>query len=337
MASPRGVTPRSESDTHMNVALESDAATNPFDGLLTVLPMVGWAASILGILTFVVSAVRTVTAINSYDRRNAAPGIIGGMVLVLIGVGVSMVGGSAGDQKTSDAPEPEPVHEPPAPQGDVGGGELGSGGDVPLAPALLGGVGALIATILAIGAVITLRERIRGRRAQREARAHDWGKAQGVYRSVLDDYAAYLADPYAWLERPILEDVDEPITAAFLEALATTQSLDLDIVPTEQRRIDQFREAAQDLRAAWDKADENARRIGTTIYEERSRKRLRKAAAVLRTALDAAATTEERAAAAATVNRLTDGLVRAPERILSVVTGAIEAARRKELPVGRDQ
>lgn len=277
----------------MNVALESDAATNPFDGLLTVLPMVGWAASILGILTFIVSAFRTVTAIDSYDRRNAAPGIIGGMVLVLIGIGVSMMGGSAGDQKTSDAPAPEPVHEPPvhtpAPQEGVGGGELGSGGDVPLAAALLGGVGALIATILAIGAVIALRERIRGRRAQREARAHDWGKAQGVYRN---DYAAYLADPYAWLERPILEDVDEPVTAAFLEALATAQSLDLDIVPTEQRRIDQFREAAQDLRAAWDKADENARRIGTTIYEERSRKRLRKAAAVLRTALDAAATTE---------------------------------------------
>ncbi|NKW66519.1 hypothetical protein GS937_21770 [Rhodococcus hoagii] len=91
------------------------------------------------------------------------------------------------------------------------------------------------------------------------------------------------------------------------------------------------------LRAAWDKADENARRIGTSIYERSSRNKLRKAAYALRTALDTSATAAERQAATETVKKLTDGLVKAPERVLSAVTAAIDTARRKELPVGLNQ
>ncbi|MBM4575510.1 hypothetical protein GS415_03390 [Rhodococcus hoagii] len=83
--------------------------------------------------------------------------------------------------------------------------------------------------------------------------------------------------------------------------------------------------------------DENARRIGTSIYERSSRNKLRKAAYALRTALDTSATAAERQAATETVKKLTDGLVKAPERVLSAVTAAIDTARRKELPVGLNQ
>ncbi|MBM4532662.1 hypothetical protein GS563_28495 [Rhodococcus hoagii] len=121
--------------------------------------------------------------------------------------------------------------------------------------AAIGAIGFLIVTWFAVS---NLRARRAERREEREARERDWATGQAVYKGVLDDYSAYLLDPFAWLQRPILEDVDEPQTAAFLEALAHTQALDLDIVPADQNRIDQFRTAAHELRAAWDKADENA-------------------------------------------------------------------------------
>ncbi|MBM4586397.1 hypothetical protein GS592_25615 [Rhodococcus hoagii] len=81
----------------------------------------------------------------------------------------------------------------------------------------------------------------------------------------------------------------------------------------------------------------DARRIGTSIYERSQRNKLRKAAYALRTALDTSATAAERQAATETVKKLTDGLVKAPERVLSAVTAAIDTARRKELPVGLNQ
>ncbi|NKS78210.1 hypothetical protein GS539_21055 [Rhodococcus hoagii] len=144
--------------------------------------------------------------------------------------------------------------------------------------AAIGAIGFLVVTWFAVS---NLRARRSERREEREARERDWATGQAVYKGVLDDYSAYLLDPFAWLQRPILEDVDEPLTAAFLEALAHAQALDLDVVPAENR-IDQFRTAAHDVRAAWDKADENARRIGTSIYERSSRNKLRKAAYALR-------------------------------------------------------
>ncbi|NKS02534.1 hypothetical protein GS528_16195 [Rhodococcus hoagii] len=110
-----------------------------------------------------------------------------------------------------------------------------------------------------------------------------------MYKGVLDDYSAYLLDPFAWLQRPILEDVDEPQTAAFLEALAHTQALDLDIVPAT--KTESTSSAPRPTNSGQPgQGRENARRIGTSIYERSSRNKLRKAAYALRTALDTSAT-----------------------------------------------
>lgn len=334
----------------MNLAIESSGTPTDelFNNLSNILSTVAWAGMAFGVIIMVVSAGRLAFAYDSYARSSAYRGIIGGVGAV-IGFGLAALLGAAGS--ASDAPseaeaeaeaEAEPSPAPdlaPTPEPtptDAGDSTPAASFDInPMI--LLAAIGAIGFLVITWFAVSNLRARRAERREEREARERDWATGQAVYKGVLDDYSAYLLDPFAWLQRPILEDVDEPLTAAFLEALAHTQALDLDVVPADQSRIDQFRTAAHDVRAAWDKADENARRIGTSIYERSSRNKLRKAAYALRTALDTSATAAERQAATETVKRLTDGLVKAPERVLSAVTAAIETARRKELPVGRNQ
>ena len=330
----------------MNLAIESSGTPTDelFNNLSNILSTVAWVGMALGAIIMVVSTGRLAFAYDSYARSSALRGIIGG-VGAIIGFGlVSLLGagGSAADtpaepeSEPSPAPQPDPTPTPEPTPTDAGDSAPAANFDInPMI--LLAAIGAIGFLVITWFAVSNLRARRAERREDREARERDWATGQAVYKGVLDDYSAYLLDPFAWLQRPILEDVDEPLTAAFLEALAHAQALDLDVVPADQNRIDQFRAAAHDVRAAWDKADENARRIGTSIYERSSRNKLRKAAYALRTALDASATAAERQAATETVKRLTDGLVKAPERVLSAVTAAIETARRKELPVGLNQ
>ncbi|RGP46337.1 hypothetical protein AWH04_04170 [Rhodococcus erythropolis] len=85
-------------------------------------------------------------------------------------------------------------------------------------------------------------------------RKDDWQQAEAIYLGVLDDYAAYLADPDARLDCPALDDVRNPATAAFLDALGHAESLHLDRVPADGGRIDAFGRAARMLRTAFDDA-----------------------------------------------------------------------------------
>ena len=324
----------------MNLAIESSGTPTDelFNNLSNILSTVAWAGMALGVIIMVVSMGRLAFAYDSYARSSALRGIIGG-VGAIIGFGLAALlgaAGSASDTPTEPEADPSPAPQPDPTPTDAGDSTPAASFDINpmILLAAIGAIGFLIVTWFAVS---NLRARRAERRAEQEARERDWATGQAVYKGVLDDYSAYLLDPFAWLQRPILEDVDEPLTAAFLEALAHAQALDLDVVPADQNRIDQFRTAVHDVRAAWDKADENARRIGTSIYERSSRNKLRKAAYALRTALDTSATAAERQAATETVKKLTDGLVKAPERVLSAVTAAIETARRKELPVGLNQ
>lgn len=85
-------------------------------------------------------------------------------------------------------------------------------------------------------------------------REDDWQQAEAIYRGVLDDYAAYLADPDARLDCPALDDVRNSATAVFFEALGHAESLYLDRVPVDGGRIDAFGRAARILRTAFDDA-----------------------------------------------------------------------------------
>lgn len=85
-------------------------------------------------------------------------------------------------------------------------------------------------------------------------REDDWQQAEAIYLGVLDDYATYIADPDARLDRPALDDVRNPATAAFLEALGHAESLHLDRVPADGSRIDAFGRAARMLRTTYDDA-----------------------------------------------------------------------------------
>lgn len=305
------------------------AAEILFDPFTTLQPMIGPLAYLMLTGGVIVCLVQLMLLISTGRPDERLPKVGGGLVLIVVGSGLHALPSSAADPDSTEPPAATPAGVP-APTMDRTGG-IDPTAVIAIVIAGCGVAAALGA--LAIG-ILVLRRRARDRREGRSARQLDWATAHALYTGVLDDYSAYLADPYAWLDRPVLDDLADPATAAFLDALADAQTLDLDVVPVDQRRIDAFRAAAQDLRRAWDTADENARRIGTTGYTDDSRIKLRKAAGALRIALDGTAPADERAAAADAVRRLTDGLVTAPERILGTVTAEITAARRKELPVG---
>ncbi|MBM4532648.1 hypothetical protein GS563_28425 [Rhodococcus hoagii] len=226
----------------MNLAIESSGTPTDelFNNLSNILSTVAWAGMALGFLIMVVSAGRLAFAYDSYARSSALRGIIGG-VGAIIGFGLAALLGAAGsasdtpaepESEPSPAPQPDPIPTPapePTPT-DVGDSTPAASFDINpmILLAAIGAIGFLIVTWFAVS---NLRARRAERREEREARERDWATGQAVYKGVLDDYSAYLLDPFAWLQRPILEDVDEPQTAAFLEALAHTQALDLDIVP----------------------------------------------------------------------------------------------------------
>ncbi|MBM4496416.1 hypothetical protein GS426_13115 [Rhodococcus hoagii] len=146
--------------------------------------------------------------------------------------------------------------------------------------AAIGAIGFLIVTWFAVS---NLRARRAERREEREARERDWATGQAVYKGVLDDYSAYLLDPFAWLQRPS----SKTSTSRRRPRSSKHSPTPRRSTSTSSRRPKPNRPVPHRgprTPAAWDKADENARRIGTSIYERSSRNKLRKAAYALRTA-----------------------------------------------------
>lgn len=173
--------------------------------------------------------------------------------------------------------------------------------------------------------------------SQRKVNAERWRRAVATFNEVEAAYAAYLHEPAEIFHRPLLDDVTEPPTAAFLEAFHTATSLCMAFQPKDADYIDRFQAAAQDARLTWDVADAHARRIGLGSRTDTERRKLRQAQEALALALDESSTADERSTALRTVRRLVDGILELPPRISISVLGAIESGARGEVLAGRTQ
>lgn len=307
--------------------------------LTTLVPMLTWGCGVLGVLAVMVGVFKVVTAHHQgHGLSSGASGIVGGGIILGASALLTFLSGSA----SSDSPAPDaepPVAAPEPPQPAPSAAPLND----PSAPGadLDGGPMNLLLALGAVGAVVVigyagfhLYDSIVARRHAARERAHDWKKAQGVYAEVLSEFAAYQADPYAWLQRPLLESNTEPATVAFIDALAVARDLDLEIMPRNPERITAFREAATEALRAWTAADANARLTIDRDFTPEDRRKLRRAEEVMRLAVDDRTPAGERSAALAKVRDLTNGLVPVPDRIFTPVTAAIETSHRKALTVG---
>lgn len=110
---------------------------------------------------------------------------------------------------------------------------------------------------------------------------------------------------------PAMSDGRQPLTAAFLRAKKTADTLrpaSADAKLTEHQ-ISEYMEAVGDYAVAFDLAEKDARRLRDASFSESERKRLDRASKLLHVAIDESATPAERHIAYKRVREELDGLI----------------------------
>ncbi|MFJ1664622.1 hypothetical protein [Streptomyces anthocyanicus] len=161
---------------------------------------------------------------------------------------------------------------------------------------------------------------VRRRRARKAARRATTAAAQtrrhaieADHDEVRDAYAAYICDVLAVLDRPALDDVTVPQTAALLHAMDAA---------ADARRgsdLDAYRQAVSTLKTAWRAADEHARKTGVRDLPAQERGAIAKARRLFEKALDERGSQHERQAAHAKARALLDGVLTLPRQAVAAV------------------
>ena len=316
-----------------------------FDAVLPAVHMALWATTVLSVLAvlYALACLAYRHSVNDSETGSYGPLLIGGVVGALVSGAANallpVVGGDSPstDADTSAPPSPEPAVITPPVTTTVPAQPGPSTPPEPFdwTPVIWIGVAMAVLLVLAAVAVIVVRTRSHLARltADAEARQSDFDAAAAVYADVAGRYADYLADPYAIFVRPELDNLDNDLTARFVDAFADAGAIRSDTCPTDPARITAFRKAAQNALTAFVRADNQARKIGMGPRDTTETRTLRRIQDALTIALDDAATPGERATALSTVHRLADGLLEIPDRITAPVRLAIEGADRKQLTV----
>jgi len=166
-------------------------------------------------------------------------------------------------------------------------------------------------------------------------------------RQLMDSHDAvnrrwldYELDVGKLIDFPVMTDVREPLTVAFLRAKRTADGLrpgtPEDI--TTAAELGEYREAVHSFELAFDVAEREARRIKDSNFTGPERDRLATARKLLRIASDAAATPAERQTAYKRARRELDGLIVLPDATLAAleekIAGMIGAGRKPDIHQG---
>ena len=134
-------------------------------------------------------------------------------------------------------------------------------------------------------------------------------------------WLAYELDVGKLIDFPIMTDVREPLTVAFLRAKREADGL-RPATPgglTSAARLMEYRAAVRSFEVAFDVAEREARRIKDSNFTGPERARLETARKLLRIASDAAATPAERQTAYKRARRELDGLIVLPDVTLAAL------------------
>lgn len=145
--------------------------------------------------------------------------------------------------------------------------------------------------------------------------AHD-----AVNRRWLD----YELDVGKLIDFPVMTDVREPLTVAFLRAKRQADGLRPDAGETvPPTRLREYRDAVHGYEVAFDVAEREAIRIRDSKFAGPERRRLEVARKLLRIAADAAATPAERQTAYKRAKRELDGLIVLPPQTQAALERSI--------------
>lgn len=173
------------------------------------------------------------------------------------------------------------------------------------------------------------RHRRRVELYQLRNRAADVEKAsQAEVRSLMAGHDAvnrrwldYELDVGKLIDFPVMTDVREPLTVAFLRAKREADGLRPAAAEdvTTPARLAEYRAAVHGFELAFDVAEREAQRIKDSKFTGPERERLATARKLLRIASDAAATPAERQTAYKRARRELDGLIVLPQATLAAL------------------
>ena len=288
-----------------------------------------WGCTVLGLLGMAYGAAMVFRPQYSGGGvSNALPICGGGLVIAIAATAVRMVFLPVSSEEATDLPSADPpaISAAPAPP------MVDAAPEVPMDwTPLVWMVVVVLALALAVYLIVRTRSHVVDRRNAKKALAADYAAAHAVYSEVADAYVAYLADPYSIFIRPLLDNLTEPRTAAFIDAFAAMNDVRPDQCPDTPERVQTFAVAAQKARTAWRSADGYARTMGLRVSSVDDQRTVRRIRSALGIALDTSATGQERETALRTVEELAAGVVTIPDRIYDNAKIAIETTTRKQL------
>ncbi|MCB5294756.1 hypothetical protein [Arthrobacter sp. SO3] len=153
-------------------------------------------------------------------------------------------------------------------------------------------------------------------------------------------WLAYELDVGKLIDFPVMTDVREPLTVAFLRAKRLADGLrpGAPEAISTAAGLAEYREAVHSFELAFDVAEREARRIRDSNFTGPERERLATARKLLRIASDAAATPAERQTAYKRARRELDGLIVLPDATLAAleekIAGMLDAGRAPDLHQG---
>ena len=146
-----------------------------------------------------------------------------------------------------------------------------------------------------------------------------------THDAVNHKWLDYELDVGKLIDYPLMTDVREPLTVAFLRAKKEADGLrpaaPQDI--TTPARLAEYRAAVHSFELAFDVAEREARRIKDSNFTGPERQRLATARKLLRIAEDSAATPAERQMAYKRARKELDGLIVLPEATVAALEGRI--------------
>jgi hypothetical protein len=148
----------------------------------------------------------------------------------------------------------------------------------------------------------------------------------------------YELDVGKLIDYPVMTDVREPLTVAFLlakrEADGLRPAAASDIA--SKARMDEYRAAVNSFQIAFDIAEREAQRIEDRNFSGPERERLARARKLLRIAEDEAATPAERQTAYKRARRELEGLIVLPEATIAALEGKVapvlDAGEASDIP-----
>jgi hypothetical protein len=178
---------------------------------------------------------------------------------------------------------------------------------------------------------------------QAEAEQASRGEVQALmdaHDAVNRRWLDYEVDIGKLIDFPVMTDVREPLTVAFLRAKREADGLRPDApeqIATAARLVE-YRAAVRGFELAFDVAEREALRIKDSNFTGPERERLATARKLLRIASDAAATPAERQTAYKRARRELDGLIVLPEATLAAleekIAGMLDAGAGRGTPPG---